>query len=219
MKIVHVPCYSTADPIPVLEENMEVLESYAFIGIVGTAQHLNMLDQLKACLEARGKKASVGGQILGCRQENALKLDVDCFIYVGSGRFHPLGIALKTEKPVFILNPISGVLDRITDAEKRRWIGKRKGAIARALESKTFGIMVSTKDGQFDLKRAFVLKRRLEAKGKKACIFAAEELSPNNLIPFKVDCWVNTACPRIEGDEYNRPVVNAAELEALLACL
>jgi 2-(3-amino-3-carboxypropyl)histidine synthase len=158
----------------------------------------------------------VGGQILGCRQDNALKLDVDCFLYIGSGRFHPLGVALKTDKPVYILNPLSGVLDSITPDEKKRWLGKRKGAISRAMESRTFGLMVSTKDGQFNIKKAMELKKRLKEKGKEAVIFAADELSPNNLLPFKVDCWVNTACPRIAGDEYNRPVINADELAEIL---
>jgi len=216
MRVLHIPCYSLSNPLPILEDNFNSLQDYSSFGIVGTAQHLKELDSVAKFLKANGKKALVGGQVLGCRQANALKLDVDCFIYVGSGRFHPLGIAVKTDKPVFMLNPLSGVLDRISEHERKRWVGKRKGAIARAFESQTFGILVSTKGGQFSLKQALQLKKKLESKGKEAFIFSAEELSPNNLLPFKVDCWVNTACPRIAGDEYNRPVVNAEELEEII---
>jgi len=211
MKIIHIPCFSSADPVPSLREHYRQVEGYASFGLVATVQHLNKLDDIKVFLESKGKKVEVGGQILGCRQDNALKLKVDCILYVGSGRFHPLGVAFKTDKPVYVLNPLSGELDRITDDEKRRWLGKRKGAVSRALNSETFGIMVSTKDGQFNLKKALEIKKLLKTKNKKAFIFAAEELSPPNLLPFKVDCWINTACPRIEGDEYNRPVLNAQE--------
>jgi 2-(3-amino-3-carboxypropyl)histidine synthase len=216
MKVLYIPCHSNADPLPTLQQNLQMLAPYGSIGIVGTAQHMHRLDDVARLLKSTGKKVHVGGQILGCRQQAALKLDVDCILYVGSGRFHPLGVALKTDKPLFMLNPLSQVMDRITDDEKRRWLGKRKGAMARALESQVFGIMVSTKDGQMNLKAALKLKKQLEKKGKQAYIVAAQELSPNNLLPFKVDCWINTACPRIAGDEYNRPVVNRDEIEELI---
>jgi 2-(3-amino-3-carboxypropyl)histidine synthase len=219
MRVLHIPCYSRADPLPALREHIGRLQPYGSVGLVATAQHLNRLDDVREFLESMGKKVEAGGQILGCRQENALKLDAECYLYIGSGRFHPLGVALKTDKPVFILNPLSGVLDQVTEAEKRKWLGRRKGAMARALESNTFGIMVSTKDGQYSMKKAMEIKKKLKAKGREAFIFAADELSPNNLLPFRVDCWVNTACPRIEGDEYNRPVVNAEELDRILPYL
>jgi len=204
------------DPLPVLKDHLSELRPYRRVGLVATAQHLNRLPEVKDFLESHGKEVEVGGQILGCRQDNALRLGADCYLYIGSGRFHPLGVSFKTDKPVFILNPFSQALDKITDDEKRRWLGKRKGAISRALNSDVFGIMVSLKSGQFNLKKALKLKETLEGKGREAFIFAAQELTPNNLLPFKVDCWVNTACPRIEGDEYNRPVVNAEDLEGFL---
>jgi 2-(3-amino-3-carboxypropyl)histidine synthase len=76
--------------------------------------------------------------------------------------------------------------------------------------------MVSTKDGQFNLGKALELKDRLESKNREALIFAGDELTPNNLLPFRVDCWVNTACPRLVEDKYHRPVVNSEELEEFI---
>jgi 2-(3-amino-3-carboxypropyl)histidine synthase len=219
MRVLHIPCVSLSDPLPTLEANIEKLQGHMAVGLVATAQHLDRIDSIGKYLKSKGKEVENGGQILGCRHDRALKLDVDCFLYIGSGRFHPLGLALKTDKPVYMLNPISGVMDVITAQEKKRWLGKRKGAVSRALESKCFGIMVSTKDGQFNFKNALELKKKLEERGREAVIFAAEELTPNNLLPFKVDCWVNTACPRIAGDEYNRPVINAEELDELLSLI
>jgi 2-(3-amino-3-carboxypropyl)histidine synthase len=216
MRVMHISCRSSADPLPALEGGFSLLSPYRSVGLVSTSQHLHTLEALKAFLEGRGKMVEVGGQILGCQQGNALRLHVDCYLFVGSGRFHPLGLALKTDKPVFVLNPLSNAMDSVGEEEKRRWAGKRKGALAKALSSRVFGIMVSTKDGQMDMRAALRLKKRLQSSGKEAYIVAAEELSPSNVLPFAVDCWVNTACPRIAGDEYGRPVVNASELDGYL---
>ncbi|MBD3388561.1 MAG: hypothetical protein GF416_05785 [Candidatus Altiarchaeales archaeon] len=219
MKVLHIPCRSLSNPIPVLEECYGILEAYPSIGLVTTAQHLHQLGEVKDYLESKGKRVEVGGQILGCRQDAALKLDVDCILYMGSGRFHPLGVALKTEKQVYMLNPLSGVLDAITDEEKGRWLGKRKAAVKRAMESKSFGVMVSTKGGQYSLDRALELSGKLRSKGKEAFIFAGDEITPNNMLPFNVDCLVNTACPRIVGDDYHRPVLNPDDLQVFLKYL
>lgn len=216
MRVLHIPCYSMADPLPALEEHVGELDGYSSIGLVGTAQHLNRLDDIKSFLESGGKRVEVGGQVLGCRQDNALNLDVECILYVGSGRFHPLGIALKTDRQVFILNPLSGVLDRISEEEKKKVLGRRKAALKRALESNVFGILVSTKSGQYDLDKALELRKKLKYTGREAYLIAGDELTPPNLLSFKVDCMVNTACPRIREDEYHRPVVNAADLEEFL---
>lgn len=94
---------------------------------------------------------------------------------------------------------------------------KQKARITKAHAAETFGILVSTKDGQYRLKKAEELKSKIEAKGKKAYLFVGDELSPNNLLPFKVDCWINTACPRITDDEHNKPVLNLGEIEYLFA--
>ena len=219
MKVVHVPCSSVSDPLPAPEELLPKLAPHRSICLVATAQHLNRLREVAAFLEAAGKKVYFGGQILGCNQRKALKAQgkVDCFLYIGSGRFHPLGLALKTGRPVFLFNPISGVLDQISVAEKKSWMRKAKGRLMKAAAAETFGILVSTKDGQFNLRWAEDLRRKLAAAGKRAFIFAGEELSPGNLLPFKVDAWVNTACPRIVDDEHERPVLNPDELEVLLS--
>ncbi len=216
-EVLHVACYSTADPLPVLRENISALEGFRSFVIVSSAQHLNRLDEVRDFLEESGKKAFVGGQVLGCVQDNALRFDADCVIYVGSGRFHPLGIAEKTRKPVYILNPISKVLDKISDAELKRLSGRKRAALAKALSSDVFGVLVSTKDGQTDLKRALEVKSLLEARSKTAYLIAAEELTPPNLLPFQVDCFVNTACVRLESDGFHRPVVDAKELADFFA--
>lgn len=215
MKVLHIPCYYKRDVVPVLEKNHRLLDDYRKIGVVSTAQHLNQLDAVRKFLKSRGKQVWVGGQVLGCRQASATAIEskVDVFLYVGSGLFHPLGLLAKTKKPVVVLNPYAGTMAELPAVERERWLKRQRGRIAKALSADSYGVLVSTKDGQFNLKGAFSIMERLRSHGKRVFLFAGDELTPENLMPFKVDCWVNTACPRLAEDEYNRPVVNAEELE------
>jgi 2-(3-amino-3-carboxypropyl)histidine synthase len=217
MKILHISCYHNKSVLPVLEKYFSFLNDYCRIGLISTAQHLDQLAEVKDFLESKGKKVCVGGQVLGCNQGNALKLEkkVDAFLYIGSGLFHPTGISAKSEKPVVVLNPYSGTLERLPAVEREHWLRRQKGRLARAIEAQVYGILVSTKSGQFNLKKAVEVRERLKSEGKKAFLFAGEELNPANLLPFKVDCWVNTACPRLVDDEFSKPVVNAEEFDLI----
>jgi len=214
VRVLHIPCYHKKGALEALERNIALLSKYDRIGLVSTAQHANQLQRLADFIQSKGKEAHVGGQVLGCNQEAAFSLDhkVDAFLYVGSGLFHPLGISAKAEKPVIILNPYSGTMSQLPSSARERWLRRQKGRIAKAYAAETYGVLVSTKTGQFSLGRAFDVIERLKSRGKRAFLFAGEELNPANLLPFRVDCWVNTACPRIVDDEFDKPVVNAAEL-------
>lgn len=217
MKTLFIPCYSKKDPLPVVRKALKKLKDYERIGLITTAQHVNQLKRIRDFLLEENKKAVIGGQILGCELGNALRIEnrVDIFLYIGSGRFHPLGVSMLTEKPVIAANPYSNFVDKISDKEKEMWLKRKKGRIARAIGGEIFGIMVSTKTGQFDLNLALEIKDKLEKKGKSVFLFAGGEISPDSVLGFEVDVWVNTACPRIVDDFFEKPVLNLEELEFL----
>ncbi|MBN2013984.1 MAG: diphthamide synthesis protein [Candidatus Altiarchaeota archaeon] len=217
MKKLFIPAYLRKNPLPAVEKALSLIQGYERIGLLTTSQHLNQLDSVSEFLEKKGKKALIGGQILGCDIENAAKIEeqVDCFLYIGSGRFHPLGVALKTDKPVVVSNPYSDSANMITEDEKQKYLKKRKGRLLKALQAEVFGVIVSTKSGQFSLEKALRIKERLEDRGKKAFIFAGSEINPGNLLPFKVDAWINTACPRLVDDHFSKPILNPEELDTL----
>ena len=75
--------------------------------------------------------------------------------------------------------------------------------------SKNIGILVSTKTGQNRFKDAVNLKKKL--KDKDCYLFAADIIDLNQLenFPF-IECWVNTACPRIADDRTG--IVNIDEI-------
>ena len=92
------------------------------LGLVTTVQFVDYLKEIKSYLEKAGKKVIIEkgsqkypGQILGCDQSAARKISalVDAFLYVGDGRFHPIGVQLKTGKNVFIFNPISNEFKKL----------------------------------------------------------------------------------------------------------
>jgi 2-(3-amino-3-carboxypropyl)histidine synthase len=204
--------------LPSVKKSLKRLGKYGSIGLITTAQHLNQLKRIREFLLRNGKIPVEGGQILGCNLENAIKIEnkVDCFLYIGSGKFHPLGVAISTGKPVIIANPYSDTSNIISEEDKHRYLKRRKGQIAKSLEARTFGIIVSTKTGQLNLKDALEIKEKLEKMGRRALLFAGSEINPDNLLPFKVNAWINTACPRLIEDHFDKPVLNPDELSLLL---
>ena len=217
MKTIHIICSSKTDLTPVLKKTLKKLAVHEKIGLLTTAQHLRELDNAKKYLEANGKEIVIGGQILGCNAKKAEKIqaEVDAFLYIGSGRFHPLAL-LAIGKPIFVANPYTLEVAEITKEEKTKNAKKQRARIMRAIEAQDWGILVSTKTGQCNLKKALEIKKKLEASGKTAYLFAGEEISPQRLIGYKIGAWINTACPRIVEDEFDKPILNPDELESIL---
>jgi len=194
---------------PILEKGFDKIKGDK-IGLVTTIQFLDSLEEIKNFLESKNKQVVMGGQVLGCRIP---KLDVDSYLYVGSGRFHPIGIALETDKPVFALDVEK---NRIYEIDKEKFLKQRYVAIALAKDAKKFGIIVSTKPGQFNLELANKIKKNLQEQGKKPYILVMDEVKPEKLKYLDLDCFINTACPRIAIDNrtlFDKPILNPDELE------
>ncbi len=199
------------------------------IALATTAQHIHQLGDMKAFFERNGKKVLIGkgeraimpGQVLGCDAGavRSVEKDADAVVFIGGGMFHPL--ALDLEKPVFIFNPADSSV-RTIEAEIERLKKRRKGAIAKALSCRKFGILLSTKPGQFSLAMAKWAKAELEKKGFEASILVANELEPMALKNFMTfECFVNTACPRMADDseEFGKPILTIDMLREVLVLL
>jgi len=193
------------------------------IGLVSTLQFIDSLDDVKNFLEKNGKIIRIGkgrnyaGQILGCDLSVAKEIekDVEAFLYIGSGNFHPLGLALKTEKPVYFLNVEKNKMEDLKEL-KEKFLRQRYAAIALAKDAKSFGILVSVKPGQMNLELAKEMKKKLEDKGKKVYILVFNEIKPEKLEGLNLDCYINTACSRIAIDnrtEFKKPILNPDEIE------
>ncbi|MEW6748768.1 MAG: diphthamide biosynthesis enzyme Dph2 [Candidatus Micrarchaeota archaeon] len=218
--------YSIDIDIDALRGVLGHLEGYWRIGLATTVQHIHQLEGMKAFFERNGKTVLIGkgciaerpGQILGCDggAVKSVEKEADAIVFVGSGLFHAL--AIDVQKPALVFNPLdSSVKDIRKEAERLR--KKRNGAIAKALTSKSFGILLSTKPGQFSLSNAKWAKRELEKRGFECAILVANELEPMTVKNFMAfDCLVNTACPRMSDDseEYGRALLDISMLKRAL---
>ncbi|MBU3904869.1 MAG: diphthamide biosynthesis enzyme Dph2 [Nanoarchaeota archaeon] len=194
------------DPTEVLNTN-EI--KFNKIGLVSAIQ---FIDSLKIAKTVLGERAIIGGQVLGCDVSNAIKIkdQVDGFLFIGSGKFHPIGVSMQTGKPVLLLNVESGKIEEIDTSvfQKQRYVNQ-----ALFKDAQIIGILVSTKVGQMNIKLAKEIKEKL--KPRKSYILSMDEITPDKLEGIKVDAYVNTACPRIAIENrglFRKPILNADEL-------
>jgi 2-(3-amino-3-carboxypropyl)histidine synthase len=194
------------------------------IGLLTTAQHLRKVKDAITILEKNGKKVFLGtnkktknkAETLGCDFSAAeeIKDEVDTFLYIGTGMFHPIGIFSATKKKLIIANPITNEIKEITEKDIEKLEKRKKGALLKFMTSKNIGIIVTTKPGQNKLKQAIKLKEEL--KDKKCYILLTDTLDFNELenYPF-IDCFVNTMCPRIGMDDtirLQKPIINIEDI-------
>lgn len=198
------------------------------IGLVTTVQHVHQLDDAKQILEAAGKTVIIAdgdkriaypGQILGCNFSSAHSTEIekcDALLYIGSGQFHPIGAALSSHKRVVCADPFTS---DVFELNYRKFLMQRSAVIGNAGDAETFCIIVSTKNGQFRKTLAESLKKKAEAHGKSAFILFMDFVSPDQMLSFKADAFVNTACPRLAIDDsgrYPAPVLTPQEFEIVL---
>ncbi len=228
--VEYIP-YEIDAPLALLPNSLEYLKEFHTIGIVTTVQHLHQLDEIKKFYEQNGKQVLIGkpygfakhpGQILGCDIGSSASIDskVDAHVYFGGGIFHPLGALLATKKPFLVIEPFDNKIEFI-DKLRRQYEKRSNGKVMASLNAKNFGILVTTKNGQHNLRLAELLKKRIEAEGLKAAILVSNTFdfeSINNMMEF--DAFVNTACPRIAIDDVDRlrkPLLSANELMRALS--
>lgn len=224
--VLFIEAYSKIDIDNVVKKSLAFLENYKKIGVVTTIQHLPLINQIKDFLSSNGKevvmKEGAGtrkGQVLGCNFSAIKDVDADAFLFIGSGNFHALGVTLFTEKPVFIADPYMNEV-RTIDEFRDRILRIRFAKITKASDAQKFGIIVSSKRGQFRLDLAKSLKKMINKERKEAFIIMLDNVSPDLLIPYMdLDAFIVTACPRVAIDDasmYKKPLLTPKELEIVL---
>ncbi|MFB6132380.1 MAG: diphthamide biosynthesis enzyme Dph2 [Halanaeroarchaeum sp.] len=213
--VVYVPLFSNVDVEPIMEEAVDALECDV-VGLVTTAQHTNHFEEMRAFLEERGftvrsrrgdERLTHEGQVLGCNYASA-DVDADEILYVGGGKFHPVGLGMEhPDKRVIIADPINNV---VTEATTDAFVKQRYGAIHRAMDAETWGIIVSTKIGQ----RRWDVAEDIVDDNDDAYLLTLDEVTPDRLRNFGFDAYVNTACPRVttdDGPRFDGPLLTPQE--------
>jgi len=196
------------------------------IGLIAAVQYVGTLGDAKEVLESLGKKAFIGkgdarlryeGQVLGCNCSSAESVcgEADCFLYIGEGDFHPLAAAFGVGREIKVFDPITSEL-RSADDTRDRILRKRFAAIEKAKDANSFLVIVSSKTGQRRDAVADGIAKKMTSAGKKVYKAVMEEITPNALLPYRVDAYVSTACPRLAIDDsvrFDKPMLTPPEAE------
>lgn len=205
--VVYWEYFLDVDPLPILKNEIGKLKEFKKIGLVTSIQFVPAMEKVKEYLENIGKKVYIHktlkypGQVLGCctYAAEAIQDEVDCFLYVGAGKFHPIGISINVVKPVFSLDLEKKEIYSL-EKDRMKWLKKKAWHDAQLKDAKTVGIIVSWKKGQNRIDEARKLKKQLEKKGKEVFILAFDRITKEKLEGLKFDCLVNLACPRVDVD-------------------
>ncbi|MBQ4416021.1 MAG: diphthamide biosynthesis enzyme Dph2 [Methanomicrobium sp.] len=205
-------------------------ESPKKIGLVTTIQHVHELPRVAELLKGMnivgviaegGSRTPYAGQILGCSYGAARNTGCGNILFIGTGVFHPTGIALSAgvgggkassrgnSATVVALDPF---MKRVQLINTVRLLRQRFAKIEKARSAERFGIIVSKKSGQ----RREELERRLASLSDKAYLVSLGEITPDSLLNLGFDAYVNTSCPRLAYDDQARypvPMLSPQEFE------
>jgi len=207
----------------------EIAKVRGSVGLVATAQHVHLLSSLESALRSAGRTVLIGngdsriaspGQVLGCNVTSALVIakEVEQFIFLGSGYFHPLAVSLGTGLPVLCIDPYRGAVDDISEA-REKVIRQRYAAMAKALDAKDWLVLLCDKPGQRRYDLAVRCRDALRGKGMRADIVQLNEVRAEALLPYRAEAAVSTACPRLaidDGPHYPIPMLTPWEMEMVL---
>jgi len=200
------------------------------ISLITDSQHLNQIESIKNVLEENGVNVKIGkgsgqlndGQVFGCEFYPATEMtdDVDANVFLGQSNFHAAGVALATNKPTYILDPYFNEIREITDFA-RKLQKKATLEIYKAVDAKTFGVIVGLKEGQISKLTALKFKKELESVGKTVHLIALTDITNERLRNLKdIDAFIQVACPRISTDNrFDKPVLSTPQAIALMKLL
>ncbi len=200
--VIYVPVEIKAEISEELKKEIEKIEEKK-IGIYSSEPFRRLLEYLGDYLEDIGKEVVDKKIILGCSEfEPAGELN----LFIGSGKFHPLALKGKT----YFLNLERNKLEDLS-RELMKEEMKKAARISKFEDAKKVGILVSTKPGQF-YQDCEQFEDRLREQGKKTKILIFDMITNEKLMGLDFDVYVNTACPRILDNPFDKPVVNLRDL-------
>jgi 2-(3-amino-3-carboxypropyl)histidine synthase len=218
--IIYVPLFSNVEVEPTVEraidEQLADPGADPDVGLVTTAQHMNKFEEMRAHLESEGytvhtrrgdERLTHEGQVLGCNYASA-DVDADQVLYVGGGKFHPLGLAMEhPEKHVVIADPVNNSL---SVADPDQFLKQRYATVHKAMDAEEWGVIFCTKIGQGRWDQA----REIVDDNDDAYLITMDEVTPDRLRNFGLDAYVNTGCPRIttdDGPQFHSPMLTPGE--------
>lgn len=191
---------------------LNFLKKYKKIGLYTITQFNHKLPfvikQLKEIgievISSKPERTNAKFQILGCDVYNGnmkLEKNVDAFLYIGDGKFHPLALIYSmvdsgNDKEVIVFNPIDNSMKIFDKKNVEKVLMKKKANIKKFLMSKKIGVLITSKIGQEHFHYIEKLEKKFKDKEFYAFISDNVDFGEMENFPF-VQVWVNTACPRL----------------------
>jgi len=162
--------------------------------IIYTIQYKSIAMSLKQKFRSQVVKTK---QILGC---SLLKTKYP-ILFIGDGAFHISNPQIQTPSRIYYYNIYNNKIKKISNSEKKDYLGKIKAKFSRFYSAKKVGILVSTKKGQYHLEKAKNLKEKFENQGKDVYILISNYIDVREFENFQdIDIYINTSCPRLSDD-------------------
>lgn len=162
------------------------------IAIVYSIQYIDSALEIKNIL-SKNHEIVLFVQVLGCTIPKFSK-NTKGILLVGSGKFHAISLAHETKLPIYIVEDNS--INQISKEEIEIFKKRKKASYLKYLNTEEVGILVSTKPGQENLKKAVKFKKK--QKNKKSYLFISDTINTNEFENFGLTSWINTACPRLD---------------------
>jgi len=198
MKTLFIPAKSKSkvNKVKIFEISKKLPKNLA---ITYSIQYKYIAYEIKKILSKEHKITSFI-QILGCSKPKFPK-NTHALLLVSDGKFHAISLAFETKLPVYLLN--HNKLERISQKDLEIIEKRKKASYLKFLNADKIGILVSTKPGQQNLKKAMDFKKK--AKNKQSYLFITNNIDTKEFENFQLNCFVNTACPRLDMDF---PIIN-----------
>jgi len=227
MKVIFLDAPYTGK-VELAAETLDYLKEkgYKTVALYASVQFVNQLDRVKEQLAEVGiayktskpDRAHVTSQLLGCDNYHnslGLKEDIDCYLYIGDGKFHPLALVYGQKdnsdwKEVVCNDPMQEKMFLVDLDHIKGILRKYRGSLVKFLTAQTVGVIVTIKPGQEQFKVSLGLEKKYP--NKKFYHFIDNVVSFDQLENFNfIDVWINTTCPRVGFDDqekFRRGVVN-----------
>ena len=194
------------------------------VTLSASVQFLDSVEAVKSQLISAGKKvvlvkgahSKYPGQILGCDIMNEkINISTDCILFIGTGRFHPIAFAYRYDVKVFLFNPFENKITEISDGEIMGFRKNREVSLTKFHSADTIGIIKTIKPGQ-SVNQEHISNLKSQYPEKSFYEFLSDDIDFIQLNNFNfINCWVNTACPRIAVDDHDKldkPIINITDL-------
>ncbi|MBS3170071.1 diphthamide synthesis protein [Candidatus Woesearchaeota archaeon] len=210
-------------------------KKYQTVGLYASVQFVNQLDRVREQLEkekmsvitSKADRTQVIGQLLGCdNYHHSLNLsaaeekEIDCYLYVGDGRFHPLALVYSQKdapkkKEIVGNDPISKSLFLVSADDVKVILAKYRSSLMKFLTAKTLGVITTIKPGQEQFRPSLALETKYPDKRFYHFIDNVVSFDQLENFPF-IEVWVNTTCPRVGFDDQEKFVKGVINLNDAL---